>query len=90
MRKRAARPPAWARQCLEAAPRFVPAGHPVQLILDVLDYPDSLLATAEAAPTSWGVQLFGGAEVFADPERAAIFARAVEQMRLHLSKEERA
>ena len=84
--QKSGRPPAWAREFLEAAPRFVPQGRPVQLILDVLDYPDSLLAAAESSPPSWGIQVFGGAEVFADPERAVLFASAVERMRTRLSK----
>ena len=75
------RPPTWGRDFLTQAPAFIPAGKPVQLILDALDFPESLLATAEAQQPGWGVQLFGGAHVFADAERAAIFARAVEQMR---------
>ena len=74
------RPPAWGRDFLDSAPAFVPAANPVQLILDALDFPASLLATAEAERPGWGVQMFGGAHLFADTERAAIFAQAVEQM----------
>ena len=75
------RAPTWGRDFLTQAPAFVPAANPVQLILDVLDFPASLLATAEAERPGWGVQLFGGAHVFADAERAVVFARAVDQMR---------
>jgi hypothetical protein len=75
------RPPEWGRQFLERAPGFVPDGHAVQLILDALDYPESLLATAGSSAPSWGLQLFGGARVFADPAQARVFASAVAQMR---------
>lgn len=49
--------------------------------LDVLDFPASLEAVADADTPGWGVQAFGGGEVFADPERAARFRDAVERMR---------
>lgn len=71
----------WGREWLEAAPAFVPAGNKVQLILDALDFPDSLQATTAASYPGWGVQIFGGANVFSDPESARIFAEAVAQMR---------
>ena len=73
---------AWGREFLEAAPQFVPAGRPVQLILDALDFPDSLLATAQSNVSGWGLQMYGGASVFADPDQAEIFRKAVNQMRL--------
>lgn len=75
------RSPEWGRQWLEAAPAFVPAGRRVQPILDALDFPASLEAVAEADAPGWGVQLFGGAAVFADPGKAALFGAAVEKMR---------
>jgi hypothetical protein len=78
------RPVEWGRAFLEAAPGFVPAGHPVQLILDALDYPESLLAVAASTQPSYGVQLFGGAQVFGDPARARVFASAVERIRTRL------
>jgi len=79
--QKSGRAPDWARTYLQAAPDFVPPDRPVQLILDVLDYPDSLLAVASSARPSWGVQIFGGAQVFADPGRARVFGSAVERMR---------
>ena len=75
------RSPEWGRRFLAAAPGFVPADRKVQLILDVLDYPKCLLSTAASPQPSWGVQLFGGAQVFGDPEQARVFAVAVEEMR---------
>jgi len=39
---------AWGRRFLEAAPAFIPVNRPIQLILDVLEFPDSLLAVAES------------------------------------------
>lgn len=75
------RPPSWGRAFLEAAPAFVPPERRVQLILDALDGPDSLLETANSAVPSWGLQVFGGAAVFADPARARVFAATTERIR---------
>ncbi len=74
------RGPGWAREFLEAAPAFIPPPRPVQLILDVLEFPASLWSAAEAAQPSWGIQIFGGAGVFADAAQSEIFAAAVAQM----------
>ncbi len=79
--KKSGRSPEWGREFLEQAPEFVPAERKVQLILDALDFPASLQATAESARPSWGLQIFGGAQVFGDPERARIFQAVVEQIR---------
>jgi hypothetical protein len=79
------RTPEWGREFLERAPGFVPSDRKVQLILDALDFPDSLLATAESPQPSWGVQLYGGASVFSDSERARVFGEAVERMRQQLA-----
>ena len=46
--------------------------------LDALDFPARLMVTV--TPPSWGVQLFGGAAVFAEPVRAYLFHAAVEGM----------
>jgi hypothetical protein len=72
---------AWGREFLEASPAFVPVERPVQLILDALDFPASLLQTAVSRVPSWGVQMFGGAAVFGDSTQAEIFRQAVERMR---------
>ncbi|NLO37197.1 MAG: hypothetical protein GX112_12730 [Clostridiaceae bacterium] len=76
------RAPDWGKTYLETAARWLPADKPVQLILDMLDFPDSLEQTAAARRPSWGLQLFGGAQAFADPEKARVFAQAVRQIRL--------
>jgi hypothetical protein len=76
------RPADWGRQFLMAADAFVPEGRRVQLILDVLDYPDSLLATAASPIPSWGIQIFGGASVFREPEQARLFQAAVERIEM--------
>ena len=76
----------WGRAFLETAPGFVPQDRRVQLILDALDYPDSLLAVAASPRPSWGIQVFGGAEVFGDPVRATVFASAVERIRRAIDK----
>lgn len=70
----------WGRAFLAAAPGFVPAANPVQLILDVLDFPQSLSAVAAAHPPSWGLQVFGGASIFGSPSSAAQFRAAVAQI----------
>ncbi|MBC8077025.1 MAG: hypothetical protein H7Y32_13190 [Chloroflexales bacterium] len=75
------RPVSWGRTFLEAAPAFVPRDRRVQLILDALDGPDSLVETANSTVTSWGLQVFGGAAVFADPAIARVFATTVERIR---------
>jgi hypothetical protein len=74
------RSPDWAREFLEAAPAFVPPRQPVQLILDVLEFPASLWSAAESARPSWGIQIFGGAGIFADAAQSEVFAAAVAQM----------
>jgi hypothetical protein len=71
------RPATWGRVFLEQMPTFVPADRKVQLILDALDGPDSLLETAAAARASWGLQIFDGARVFADTAFARVFQTAV-------------
>jgi hypothetical protein len=78
------RSPGWGREWLAAASTFVPATAKAQLILDVLDFPASLEATAQAPYPSWGLQIFGGVEVFAIPERARIFRAAVDHLRAAL------
>ena len=71
----------WGRDFLEQASTFVPKSRKVQLILDVLEFPASLHATATATSPSWGIQLFGGASVFHDPKQMEQFASAVAQIR---------
>ena len=75
----------WGRQFLEKASSFIPAEKKVQLILDVLDFPESLLAAADSLNPSWGIQLFGGREAFADPAKAYLFLQAVNQIRTRLT-----
>lgn len=79
--KKSGRPPTWGREFLATAPQFAPESRKLQLILDAQDYPASLEATATAERPSWGIQLFGGAEVFADVTQAPIFRAAVERIR---------
>ena len=67
----------WGRSFLEQAPAFVPADSAVQLILDALDGPESLLEVAASSRPSWGLQIFDSTRVFADPSFATIFQTAV-------------
>jgi hypothetical protein len=79
--RKSGRPPQWGAEVIGRAPAFVPAGPRVQLILDALDFPDSLLALAESPDPGWGFQLFGGAEVLADPAQADLFRQAADRIR---------
>jgi hypothetical protein len=75
------REPTWGKAYLEASDHFVPPGKKVQLILDYLDFPDSLEATARSGVASWGFQMYGGGEVFDHPKQIDIFRRSAEQIR---------
>ncbi len=75
------RPTTWGRTFLDEASAFVPHNRKVQLILDALDGSDSLVETAAAALPSWGLQIFGGANVFADAAQAKVFQTSVIQIR---------
>ena len=79
--QKSGRRPNWGREFLEQAAQFIPGERNVQLILDALDFPDSMTATAASSKPSWGIQLFGGAQVFADVAQAQIFQQAVAQIR---------
>lgn len=79
--KKSGRPATWGQTFLEQAPAFVPQDRKVQLILDAGDGPESLIATAAAMPPSWGLQVFAGAEIFADPILSATFQAAVTRIR---------
>jgi hypothetical protein len=76
----------WGREWLNRSPEFVPQHRKVQLILDALDFPDSLTDTATASSPSWGIQLFAGAPLFQDPDKALVFKQAVETIRQHCSQ----
>lgn len=82
--KKSGRSADWGRSVLEAAPAFMPQDRKVQLILDALDFPDSLIATGASSLPSWGLQLFGGDRVFADLDKARIFRDVVEQIQATL------
>jgi hypothetical protein len=76
----------WGREFLEKMGSFVPTERKVQLILDALDFPESLEETAHSSIPTWGFQLFGGAQVFGDPEKAKIFRSAVETVQKRISE----
>jgi hypothetical protein len=79
--QKSGRTPDWGRTFLESTSQFVPSHRKVQLILDALDFPQSLVETAAATRPTWGVQVFGGANILGDPARAEIFRRGVAQIR---------
>jgi hypothetical protein len=72
---------AWAGEFLDASPGFVPSGCRIQLILDYLDYPSSLLAMLSSRVPSFGMQIFGGSRIFADGAAARQFAEGVSRSR---------
>jgi hypothetical protein len=75
------RPATWGRTLLDGSSAFVPHNRKMQLILDALDGPDSLVETAAAVRPSWGLQIFGGATVFADSATAGVFQTSVARIR---------
>jgi len=75
----------WGQEWLASAPDFVPPDRKTQLILDALDFPDSLLATGAAEPASWGLQVFNGAQIFANPTWARQFQQVVGTIRAKLA-----
>ncbi|KAA3655885.1 MAG: hypothetical protein DWQ04_32690 [Chloroflexi bacterium] len=75
------RKPNWGRTFLEQSASFIPADHRVQIILDALDFPASLEAVAASPTPGWGIQLFGGVNVFNHPEKSQVFAQAVRKIR---------
>lgn len=75
------RAPDWGKEYLEKSGEWMPAGKKIQLILDALDFPDSLDAAAASQIPSWGIQLFGGSSIFADRSMAGKFRQAVDQIR---------
>jgi hypothetical protein len=85
--KKSGRTPGWGREWLEASPSFVPAGNRVQLILDALDPPQNLIETAHSTVPSWGLQIFGGAAIFADEQSARLFQQTTQQIKDRLKTE---
>jgi hypothetical protein len=53
----------------------------VQLIVDALDGPAALREVAASARPSWGLQVFSGAQIFADEHLGRAFAVAVARIR---------
>jgi len=82
--QKSGRLPDWGREFLSNAPAFVPPDRKVQLILDALDFPESLLSVADSTRPSWGIQVFNGAEILEDPDKAAVFAGVVDKIRARL------
>jgi hypothetical protein len=82
------RSPGWGREWLAKSAEFVPSHRKVQLILDALDYSGSLTDTSASDVPSWGIQLFAGAPLFHDPDKALIFKQSVEAIRNRCRDEE--
>ena len=79
--QKSGRTPQWSQAFLKKSSTFIPDTSKVQLILDALDFPESLEATAQATPSSWGIQLFGGVSVFKSPEKSQVFATHIQKMK---------
>ncbi|WP_274362160.1 hypothetical protein [Paenibacillus thermotolerans] len=73
------RNPHWGKEWLESSGEFI-SGRKAQLILDALDFPDSLHQTADSKVPSYGIQLYGGARIFHDSHSAMRFKQAVERI----------
>lgn len=74
----------WGRDWLNRSSEFVPADRKVQLILDAADFPDNVIETATPGVPTWGFQLFAGAPLFAERDKALLFRRSVETIREQL------
>ena len=83
--QKSGRSPAWGLEFLEGMRNFIPYDRAVMLILDAIDFPESLEAAAQSMIPSYGIQMFNGWQVFSEPERAAVFRSAVERIRDRLS-----
>ncbi len=75
--EKSGRPPEWSREFLEGAAEYVPEGHMVQPILDVLDFPGSVEALTVSSEPSWGFQLYDGASLMKSPESALRFGELI-------------
>ena len=68
----------WGRTFLESSSSFVPEGKQVQLILDAMDFPDSMEQTVLSSVPNFGIQMFSGAEIFKSKTSMEIFARCAD------------
>jgi hypothetical protein len=84
--KKSGQNPGWGRTWLEYSHHFVPQHCNVQLILDILDFPMSLTRSATSQVPSYGLQMFAGAPLFQDPDKALLFKFSVEVIRDRLSR----
>lgn len=75
------RSPAWGREFLEGSKDFIPTDKKVQLILDFLDFPQSLEGTALSGQPSWGIQIYAGSKIFDNPTHARVFGEAVKKIK---------
>jgi len=73
------RHPSWGKEFLKASNQFVPNYLPVQPILDMLDFPESLEEIVRT--DTWGFQLFGGADIFDDVEKKKTFAKLISMIK---------
>jgi len=68
----------WGLKYLKASPGFVPPGKHVQLILDFMDFPESMECCLSSNVPSKGIQMFSGSEIFTDKAYMEAFARCAE------------
>ena len=69
------------REFLEGSKDFIPTDKKVQLILDFLDFPQSLEGTALSGQPSWGIQIYAGSKIFDNPTHARVFGEAVKKIK---------
>jgi hypothetical protein len=79
--RKSGRRPEWGREFLGGMVDFIPQDRAVMLILDALDFPESLLTVSQSSLASYGIQMFNGWQVFSEPGNAEIFRSAVERIR---------
>ena len=75
------RAPDWGKSYLEESGNWIPDGKKVQLILDYLDFPESLDAAAASKIPSWGIQVYAGSKIFTDRSQAERFRLATDKIR---------
>lgn len=83
--KKCGSPPEWPRMFLEECRSFIPEDNEVQLILDMLDFPESLFAAAESSVPSRGIQIFSGAQIFDKRETYESFRKGVGRLHRRIS-----
>lgn len=78
--RKSGKPAEWGRRFLENSKQFIPDQSRAQLIIDFLDYPDSLQEIADSKVPSAGIQIFNGKAIFESIENVKIFDTCVKKI----------